>query len=175
MQSWQNATPSKCFPAGLRGFWRWHIDCVKPGVTIAIPVSQARISPVLDSATRMLLVTRRRGKEVARREVALAPRPAETLAGYLAELRVGVLLCAALSEALRRALERAGIRVRPHLCGEVEAILRALDRGQLRRDEFRMPGCGGHGDNWCGARFRNGRRGKGGAARRLARNERTGP
>jgi predicted Fe-Mo cluster-binding NifX family protein len=113
-------------------------------VLIAIPVLQERISPVLDTAARLLLITRRRGKEVARREFVLGPLPLEGLARSVAELRVDVLLCAALSEPLLRALERRGVRVKPHLCGEVESVLRAFDCGQLRRDEFRMPGCCRH-------------------------------
>lgn len=109
-----------------------------------MPVLQERISPVLDTAARLLVVTHRRGKEVQRTQVVLSPLPAEALARSVAELRVDLLLCAALSEALRRALERHGIRVRPHLCGPVETILQALCSGQLDRDEFRMPGCWGH-------------------------------
>lgn len=112
-------------------------------VTIAIPVCQERVSPVLDTAARILLVTRRHGKELTRKEFTLPPQPTEALAHSLAELHVDVLLCAALSEALWRALERCRVRVRPHLCGEIEAILHAFDRGQLRRNEFRMPGCWG--------------------------------
>jgi predicted Fe-Mo cluster-binding NifX family protein len=112
-------------------------------VTIAIPISQNRISPVLDTAARLLVVTRRRGKEVDRKEVVLGPLPTEALARSVAELQADVLLCAALSEALWRALERRGVRVKPHLCGEVMSVLRAFDCGQLQRDEFRMPGCWG--------------------------------
>jgi predicted Fe-Mo cluster-binding NifX family protein len=112
-------------------------------VTIAIPVCQERVSPVLDTAARLLLVTRRRGKEVARREFVLGLVASEALARSVAELHVDVLLCAALSEPLRRALEQSGVRVRPHLCGNVEAVLRAFVCGGLRRDEFRMPGCWG--------------------------------
>ena len=130
-------------------------------VTIAIPVSQERISPVLDAAARLLLVTRRRGKEVARREFALGPLPPEGLARSVAELRVDVLLCAALSEPLLRALERRGVRVKPHLCGDVESVLRAFDCGWLRRDEFRMPGCWGqHLHGGCCRRRRVTRNGK---------------
>ena len=69
-------------------------------MTIAIPISQERISPLLDTAARLLLVTRRRGKEVARKEFILNPQPPEELARSVAELRVDVLLCAALSEEL---------------------------------------------------------------------------
>jgi predicted Fe-Mo cluster-binding NifX family protein len=134
-------------------------------VTIAIPVCQERVSPVLDTAARLLLVTRRRGKEVARKEFVLTPQPTDALATCLAELHVDVLLCAALSESLWRGLERLGVRVRPHLCGEVEAILRAFDCGQLRRDEFRMPGCWGwHTHQWCCRRRSTGHVGKSGVA-----------
>jgi predicted Fe-Mo cluster-binding NifX family protein len=119
-------------------------------VTIAIPISQARISPVLDTAARLLLVTRRGGMEVARREYVLSPLPPEGLARSVAELCVDVLLCAALSEPLLRALERTGVRVKPHLCGEVESVLRAFGCGGLGRDEFRMPGCWGtHSHGGC--------------------------
>ncbi len=114
-----------------------------PYVKIGIPVCQERVSPVLDTAARLLLVTRRRGKEVERKEFALSSLSAESLANGVAELRVDVLLCAALSESLSRELERRGVRVQPHLCGPVESVLRAFNRGQLRRDEFRMPGCWG--------------------------------
>jgi predicted Fe-Mo cluster-binding NifX family protein len=130
-------------------------------VTIAIPVSQDRISPVLDTAARLLLVTRRRGKEVERKEIVLNPLPAEALANSVAELCVDVLLCAALSESLLRALEQRGVRVKSHLCGEVESVLCAFDCGQLRRDEFRMPGCWGqHLRGECCRHWRVARNGK---------------
>ena len=119
-------------------------------MTIAIPVSQERISPLLDTAARLLLVTRRRGKVVERKQFVLGPLAADALARSVAELHVDVLLCAALSESLRRALVRRGVRVRPHLCGEVEEVLRAFWHGWLWRSEFRMPGCWGrHADGAC--------------------------
>lgn len=119
-------------------------------MTIAIPISHERISPVFDTAARLLLVTRRRGKEVERKEYVLDPLPAEALAHRVVELRVNVLLCAAVSEPLLRALEESGVRVRPHLCGEVEAVLQAFCCRQLQRDEFRMPGCwGAHLQSQC--------------------------
>jgi predicted Fe-Mo cluster-binding NifX family protein len=113
-------------------------------VTVAIPICQERISPVLDTATRLLVVTRLRGREVRRKEITLNPQPLETLAASVAELGVKVLLCAALSEPLQRALAQHGVRVRNHLCGEVEEVLAAFCRRRLTEGEFRMPGCWGN-------------------------------
>lgn len=96
----------------------------------------------------MLVVTFRQGRETGRREIILGLLPQEALARSVAELRLHVLLCAALSEPLRRALERHGVRIRPHLCGEIEAVLHAFHCGDLGRKEFRMPGCWGH--HWQG-------------------------
>jgi predicted Fe-Mo cluster-binding NifX family protein len=110
-------------------------------VTVAIPIWQERISPVLDAATRLLVVTRRRGVQVQRREVILGPLAPEVLAQSVAELHVDVVLCAALSAVLLRALRNHGVRVRSHLCGEVEAVLRAFCCRRLARGGFHMPGC----------------------------------
>jgi predicted Fe-Mo cluster-binding NifX family protein len=112
-------------------------------VIVAIPIWQERVSPVLDAATRLLVVTRRRGVDTQRREVLLGPLEPEPLARSIAELRVDLVLCAALSEALHRALRKHGVRVRSHLCGEADAVLRAFCCRRLAQDEFRMPGCWG--------------------------------
>ncbi len=116
-----------------------------------MPISQERISPLLDTATRLLLVTRQRGKEAGRKKFAIGPQSPTELARSVAELHVDVLLCAALSETLQRELERHGVRVKPHLCGEFEAVLRAFCCDRLNRPEFRMPGCWGQhqGANCC--------------------------
>lgn len=151
LRHWPHFNNQNLLTPAATKFNCWHVDCVTTVVTIAVPISQERISPVLDAAARLLLVTRQRGKEVARKEFALTPQPPEELARSVAELHVDVLLCAALSETLQRELERHGVRVRPHLCGEVESVLRAFCRGRLNRPEFRMPGCWGQhrGDGCC--------------------------
>jgi hypothetical protein len=110
-------------------------------MTIAFPIWQDRISPLLDAATRLLVVTLRRGVEVRRREVLLGVMSPEALARSVGELQVDQLFCGALSEPLLRELKKQRIRVRPHLCGEVQAVLRAFCAGQLDRGDFDMPGC----------------------------------
>ena len=110
-------------------------------MTIALPIHHGRLSPLLDAAARLLVLTCRDGRETARREVVLPAQSAEALARSLAELHLDLLLCGAVSEALGHLLRQHHIRVWPHLCGDVEAILHACCHGQLAREEFRMPGC----------------------------------
>ncbi len=112
-------------------------------VIIAIPTWQGRVSPVLDTASRLLLVSWQKGKEIERREYVLSPLPGEALAVSVVELGVDLLLCAALSEPLLRALRQRGVRVRSHLCGDVPDILEAFRCRRLGQPEFRMPGCWG--------------------------------
>jgi predicted Fe-Mo cluster-binding NifX family protein len=127
-------------------------------MTVAIPIAEGRISPVLDTAARLLIVTRRRGNATSRRECVVSPLPVNAMARSIAELKVDVLLCAALSEALRRSLEECGVRVRSHLCGDAETVLGAFLAGHLRQADFRMPGCWGwHQDGRCCRRRRTGR------------------
>lgn len=132
----------------------WHVYCIcSPTVRVAIPIWQERVSPVLDVASRLLVVTCRAGKPVQRKEFLLSQLSPEVLAESVAELGVDVLLCAALSDSLFRSLERRGVRVRPHLCGDVEPLLRAFIQGGVRRSEFRMPGCWGwHLNGACARR-----------------------
>ena len=111
---------------------------------IAVPICDGHVSPVLDTAARLLVVRRHRGAEVERREIPLGPDPQTTLVEQVAELGVDVLLCAAVSEPLRRALENQGVRVEMHLCGEAEGLLAAYRGAHWQRAKFRMPGCWRH-------------------------------
>ncbi|HLP77397.1 MAG TPA: hypothetical protein VK327_10825 [Candidatus Paceibacterota bacterium] len=115
---------------------------------IAIPIRQRRISPLLDTAARLLVLTCRDGQEASRREIVLEPQSPDALAGAIAGLRLDLLLCGAASRTLLLALKKHGVRVRPHLCGDVEAILRAFCRGQLGQRQYRIPGCTKSASNW---------------------------
>lgn len=124
-------------------------------MTIALPVSNGRISPVLDTAVRLLVVRRRRGEEIGRSELLLGQLSTSELARKVAELGVDVLLCAAVSEPLLRELEAIGVRVERHLCGDIDEVLKAFSCGRLWEPEFRMPGCwGGRGGLGCCRRHR---------------------
>ena len=115
-----------------------------------MPISRERISPLLDEAARLRLITCWQGREVEREDRALAARTPEALARCVAGWHVDILLCAAVSGPLLRELERLGVQVQPHLCGEAGAVLQAFSQNRLHRPEFRMPGCQGrHAGKAC--------------------------
>ena len=111
---------------------------------IAVPNCQGRVSPVFDVASRLLLVRLKGHEELERREIAMLEKQPHGIVQSLREFRIRTLVCGAISEDLQQALERAHIRVLPHICGEVDAVLTAFKTGNLGHPEFRMPGCGAH-------------------------------
>jgi predicted Fe-Mo cluster-binding NifX family protein len=118
---------------------------------VAIPKFEGRISPVLDVAARLLLIRVESGKEVAREQVAIAENRPNQLIRTCGELRVDVLICGAISQPLSCWLSGAGVRIIPHVCGDIENVLRAFLTGTIDRADLRMPGCG---KGRCGCQHR---------------------
>ena len=99
------------------------------------------MSPVFDVATRLVLVRLEGETEVGRKEGVLREEQTEGIVRGLGELGVEVLICGAISQGLRVALEFAGVRVLAQVCGEIGAVVAAYRTGGLNRPEFIMPGC----------------------------------
>jgi len=123
---------------------------------LAIPVRNDRVSPVFDTASRLLLVDLADGIEQARQlvEVAQTAFPIER-AKRLAELGVNALVCGAISRPLAGFLSAVGIVVIPWVSGAPEEVLRAYLTDRLSDPCWRMPGCGGrhrHGNAQPGPR-----------------------
>lgn len=110
---------------------------------LAIPVWQGRISPVFDVAGQLLLVELADGREIAREEQVVQESTPDQRARKLAELGVGTLICAGISQPLEGMLADGGIRVIARICGSVEEVLAAFVAGQLGQRRFAMPGCCG--------------------------------
>jgi predicted Fe-Mo cluster-binding NifX family protein len=114
---------------------------------VAVPVSRDRISPVFDTAERMLVVDLEDGRETSRRLAEIWSRTLPDRVGILTTGGVDVLLCGAVSRPLYDMLELAGIRVTPFLAGPAEVVLKAYLEDRLPEPQFQMPGC-------CGRRRR---------------------
>jgi predicted Fe-Mo cluster-binding NifX family protein len=113
---------------------------------LAIPVWNDRVSPVFDTANRLMLLDVANGVEQDRQlvDVAQASFPTQR-ARRLAELEVNILICGAISRPLAGLVSTAGIVVIPWVSGALDEVLRAFLTDRLSDPRWRMPGCGGRG------------------------------
>ena len=131
---------------------------------IGIPIWNNRVSPVLDTAERLVIVDTGSPRARAWEEVALDGRRLPIRAARLAELSLDLLVCGAVSRPLAELLEAAGVPLEPWVAGDVHEVLDAVTSGRLDRPCYRMPGCcQGRGR---GSRRRRAQRGRAGAQRR---------
>ena len=115
---------------------------------VAVSVWNHRVSPVFDTARRLLLVDYEDAEQVARAEEAIDEIPLPQRAARLSDLEVDVLICGAISRPLASMLSGAGIKMVPFVAGGVDDVLRAYIEGGLADPRMRMPGC-------CGRRRRS--------------------
>ena len=127
---------------------------------LAIPEWQGRVSPVFDVAEHVWFVDFDGDGAHEPVVVSLGTTTLHERARRLAELRVDVLVCGAISAPLEALLIGSNIRVLPLICGEIQDVMRAFRNGTLEEERFIMPGCCGGGRR----RARHGRRGRGGQA-----------
>ena len=109
---------------------------------VAIPLWQGRVSPVFDEASRILIVDISEGKEKSRQEESLLMRSPFERARALPRLGVNLLICGMISHAQQTALDSAGIKTIPHICGHMEDVIAAFLDGRIERGAMLMPGCG---------------------------------
>ena len=108
---------------------------------VAIPTWQGNISPVFDVAKNLIMINIDGGRETGRQEERVAEIDPSARAKRLAERRVDVLICGAISRPLEMMLISAGVRVIPQVCGNSEDVLEAFLSRQLSDKQFSMPGC----------------------------------
>jgi predicted Fe-Mo cluster-binding NifX family protein len=108
---------------------------------IAIPLWQERVSPVFDEANRILLVDILERQEHHRQEETLTARNLFDRAQLLPKLGVHLLICGMISQTQQTALNSAGIRIIPCICGAIEEVIAAFLDGRLENGALLMPGC----------------------------------
>ncbi len=119
-----------------------HMHHIVP-MRLSLPVNEDRISPVLDVATRFLVVDVASDSEVRRRETQIEPRDLVARAKSIIELGAQVVICGAVSRRLETLLVSAGVKVIPNTCGGVDEVVAAFVSGRLTEQTFLMPGCRG--------------------------------
>ena len=114
---------------------------------LAIPLWNDCVSPVLDTAERLLVVDIQGGQVLSRSELRFEGKNVELNAGIIAE-HADVLVCGALSRMMSSYFDSRGIAVYPWIMGEVDAIIRIFTDGKVPGPEFSMPGCRHNRRGW---------------------------
>jgi len=112
---------------------------------IGLPIWNGRISPVLDTAGRLRLVSVNEGCRESAREVPFDSPLVAARAGQLVDLGVDLLICGALSHPLALMIASSSIRMVPWISGDADEVLDAFLAGRLDGDQFAVPGSRGRG------------------------------
>jgi len=111
-------------------------------MNIAIPIWDGKVSPVFDTASRLLVLQMDERVEKSRFETYLDEHNVTRKCARVQGLGVQVLICGAISLHFRQVLGASGIQVIPWISGPAEEVLDAFKTGDLQDSKYRMPGCG---------------------------------
>jgi predicted Fe-Mo cluster-binding NifX family protein len=137
---------------------------------LAVPVFRARVAPVLNYCSKILVFPADMHDTACGREITfLNPNPFDLLR-ILHKEGVGTLICGALSPEVLSFGEHLGMRIIHGVAGEIGEVLHAYREKRLDQPSFRLPGCCAQGDGYpgettgfclcpfCGRRARHGRK-----------------
>ena len=124
---------------------------------IAIPTWNGRVSPVFDTASRLVIVEIAKESETARFETDISEHFLPSKSMRLTGLGINTLICGAISRPLAYMITAAGIKLIPWIAGQVEEVIQAFLTNTLFDPRFIMPGCAGPWGKGPGGRHGQGR------------------
>ena len=107
---------------------------------IAVSIWEDKVSPVLDTATRLLIIERGSQREESRFEVYLIQQDISQRCFFIRGLELDVLICGAVSRRFSGMLSASGIQIISGISGPAEDVLEAYIQGNLFQSRFLMPG-----------------------------------
>jgi len=107
---------------------------------IAIPVWENKVSPVLDTASRLMVVELKEGGPQSRLEIYLDERDLSRRCMRIQDLCVDTLICGAVTRHFSELLKASGIKLIQGISGQPEAVLNAYLDGTLAHSKYLMPG-----------------------------------
>lgn len=107
---------------------------------IAVPIWKNGISPVLDTASRLLIVETKEQKEASRFETMIDEQNIHQICLRIKSLGVDTLICGAVSRPLFSMLTSSGMHIIPGISGHPNEVLSAYFKGILDHKRFLMPG-----------------------------------
>jgi predicted Fe-Mo cluster-binding NifX family protein len=109
-------------------------------VRVAIPTFRSRVSPVLDSCTRLLLVEVEHNREIERNEIYLDELSLTERMNILRKSHVTTVICGGISDMLQNMLQNANIYLISGIAGEIDQVVAAYLSKRLDEPQFNMPG-----------------------------------
>ena len=107
---------------------------------VAIPVFESRVSPVLDSCQRMVVVDIEEGCEIRRQELNLDKMSIHERIEVMVRWGIRKIICAGVSDVMCRFLASKNITLVSGIAGELERIINAYICNRLDDACFMMPG-----------------------------------
>jgi predicted Fe-Mo cluster-binding NifX family protein len=107
---------------------------------IAISIWEDKISPLLDTASKLLIIENKTQKESSRYEVHLLKQDISKKCRFIRSFNIDVLICGAVSRQFSEMLKASGIEIISGVAGPAQDVLEAYRQGTLLDSEFCMPG-----------------------------------
>ena len=107
---------------------------------IAIPVWENKVSPVLDTASRLLVVESEGRGVISRFELYLDERDLSKRGLRIQGLGLDTLICGAVTRHFSDMLTSYGIHIVSGISGQPDEVLGAWFNGKLGEGKFLMPG-----------------------------------
>jgi len=107
---------------------------------VAIPIFRSRVSPILDSCTRIILIDIEHNQEIERSEIHLNGLSLIERVSVLQKSSVKTIICGAISDMFQNMLQNVKIYLITGIAGEVEQVVGAYLSESLNDPQFYMPG-----------------------------------
>ncbi len=107
---------------------------------IAVPVWGDKISPVLDTASRLQVFELVENTWLTEFETFLKEKEISKRCSRILKLKVDAIICGAVSRYMSDILAAAGIKIIAGIAGCYTEVLEAYQEGRLFCDRFLMPG-----------------------------------
>ena len=107
---------------------------------IAISIWEDKISPVLDTASKLLIIDDKTQKKSSRFEANLLEQEMSRRCSLIRKLDLDVLICGAVSRQFREMLKACGIKIISGISGPAKDVIKAYLEGDLLHSDYFMPG-----------------------------------
>ncbi len=108
---------------------------------IAIPVWDDKVSPVFDTALKLLVVNIDNNREESRFFYPIDEEDITRKCQRIKRLELDTLICGAVSQVFLQILLSSGLDVIQEISGPAEDVLKAYLDGTIFQPRFLMPGC----------------------------------